>query len=48
MEFDGLSDFSIIFTDIVGSAVDLIGSKVAGLIGAQLATKLVPLINKLI
>eukprot|EP00347_Sterkiella_histriomuscorum_P011027 403374027 len=48
MEFDGLSDFSIIFTDIVGSAVDLIGSKVAGLIGSQLATKLVPLINKLI
>ena len=44
-EFDGISDFSIIMTNIVGGGAKLIGSKIASAAGLELSTKLVPLIN---
>ncbi|CDW80059.1 lipid-binding serum glycoprotein family protein [Stylonychia lemnae] len=48
INFDGLSDFSIVLTDIVGFFVNLLGGKIAGIAGEELSLNLVPLINKII
>ena len=48
MDFDGISDFSIVITDIIDFFVNLIGGKISGLVGEELSLYLEPFINKII